>query len=390
LARVADDHLSPVYLDHAATTPMRPAAVEAMQPWLTTYFGNPSGSHAVSRHARQAVDEARDAVADCLGCEPGEVVFTGGGTEADNLAIAGVVAATGGSAVCGATEHHAVLHSVEAVGGRTVGVDTDGIVRLEELSTVLASEADVAVVSVMLANNEVGTVQPLDSIIDVVRDRAPRAVVHTDAVQAFAWMDVAGVARRADLVAIAAHKFGGPKGVGALVVRTGARLEPILRGGGQERDRRSGTHNVAGIVGMAAAMTACVAERDATAARIRTLRDDLGDRIRAAVPAGIETGPRTGRLPNICHLRFPGLESESLLVLLDEAGVCASAGSACASGALEPSHVLSAMGVEPLEARGSLRLSLGWTTTPDDIDDAVTAVCAAVNRLANPVGAGGR
>jgi cysteine desulfurase len=233
----------------------------------------------------------------------------------------------------------------------------------------------------MLANNEVGTVQPLADIVALVRERAPGAVVHTDAVQAFPWLDVAARAAGADLVAVSAHKFGGPKGVGALVVREGTALDPILHGGGQEGERRSGTHNLAGIVGMAAAMTATVAGRAATVERVGRLRDRLVDGILAAVPDAVETGDRRSKIAGNAHLRFPGIESESLLFLLDEAGVCASAGSACASGALEPSHVLVAMGVPDAEARGSLRLSLGDSSTDDDVDLAVKVVPDAVARL---------
>lgn len=367
------------YLDHAATTPLRPEALAAMMPFLTEEFGNPSGSHAVARRARAAIEEAREVVAACLGARPGEVVFTAGGTESDNLAIAGVCAAAAGLPVCSAVEHHAVLHPCRHLGGRVVPVTPAGIVDLDALARSLGD--DVAVVSVMLVNNEVGVVQPLAAVAEVVRERAPRAVLHTDAVQAVPWLDVATLARPAQLVSVSAHKFGGPKGVGALVVREGTPLAPILHGGGQERDRRSGTHNVAGIVGMAAALQATVDERAETVARVRRLRDRLADSVLTAVPGARETADRASTVAGICHLRFTGLESEALLVLLDEAGVCASAGSACASGALEPSHVLAAMGVASEEARGSLRLSLGRTTTDADVDRAVDAIVAAVGRL---------
>jgi cysteine desulfurase len=370
------------YLDHAATTPMRPEAVAAMLPFLTEHFGNPSGSHAVARRAKAALEDARDEVAAALGCRPAEVVFTGGGTEADNLAVLGTLARRGGRAVCSAVEHHAVLHSVEAAGGSTFGVDGDGIVDLDALAEALGD--DTAVVSVMLANNEVGTVQPLAEVVGLVQRLAPAAVVHTDAVQAFPWLDVAALAATADLVAVSAHKFGGPKGVGALVVRDRARVAPILHGGGQEQDRRSGTHNLAGIVGMAAAMGATVAARRGEVERVAALRDRLADGILAAVEGAVETGRRSGKIAGNCHLRLPGVESEALLFLLDEAGVCASAGSACASGALEPSHVLSAMGVPAGEARGALRLSLGPTSTGDDVDLALKVVPEAVARLRSP------
>ncbi|MEO7837225.1 MAG: cysteine desulfurase family protein [Acidimicrobiales bacterium] len=368
-----------VYLDHAATTPLRTEVFEAMLPFLTEQFGNPSGSHAVSRAARTAVDEARDTVAECMGCEPGEVIFTGSGTEADNLAIAGVVARRPGRAVCSAIEHHAVLHAVQALRGDVVAVHSTGLLDLEALAVALGP--DVSVVSVILANNEIGVIQSFSEVIDVVRERAPEAVMLTDAVQAVPWLDVAAAAAGADLVAVSAHKFGGPKGVGALVARRGVRLSPILHGGGQERDRRSGTHNVAGIVGTAAAMRATVTERAATVSRVAALRDRLADALVGVVPGTVETGDRAGKVAGSCHLRFRGIESEALLVLLDDSGVCASAGSACASGAMEPSHVLAAIGVDRAEARSSVRFSLGSTTTDEDVDLAAKVVAEAVAHL---------
>ena len=339
------------YLDNAATTPLRPEALEAMLPYLTDHFGNPSGSHAVSRQAKQALEEARDVVAACLRCRPSEVVFTAGGTEADNLAIFGAGAAT---VACTDMEHHAVLHSVQARGG--------AVVPLEDIAGVKAD-----LVSVMLVNNETGVINELPRVA---------GLLHTDAVAAFPWMDVP---EHADLVSVSAHKFGGPKGVGALVARVP--VKPILHGGGQEADRRSGTHNVAGIVGMAAAMQATVDQRAATNARVAQLRDRLADGLLAAIPDAVETGDRSKKVPGNCHLRLPGVESEALLVLLDEAGICASAGSACASGAIEPSHVLTAMGIPRDEALSSVRLSLGTTTTDADVDLALKAVPDAVARL---------
>ena len=380
-----------VYLDHAATTPLRPEAFDAMRPWLTTSFGNPSGGHRIAREACRAVDEARDAVAAALGCAPGEVVFTGGGTEADNLAVAGVLAAVRAQgkpagAVCSAIEHHAVLHAVEAEGGHTVGVDAAGRVDLDRLADGI--DAGTALVSVMLANNEVGTIEDLDAVATVLRERAPDAVLHTDAVQAVAWLDVAARAAPAQLVSIAAHKFGGPQGTGALVVREGVRLSPLLRGGGQERERRSGTHNVAGIVGMAAALTAAVADRDTAVETVRRRRDRLVAGIGHALGGVVESAAGAERLPNIAHLRLAGVDSEALLVLLDDEGVCASAGSSCASGAMEPSHVLAAMGVARADARTALRLSLGRTTTDADVARGIEAVVAAATRLRLPVTAG--
>ena len=267
-----------MYLDHAATTPLRAEALAAMMPWLTDSYGNASGGHRLAREARRAVDEARESVAEVVGCRPGEVVFTGGGTEADNLAISGFAAAAarGGApstVVCTSIEHHAVLHAVEHVGGRTVPVDTDGVVDLDLLAAGL--DPSVGLVSVMLANNEVGTIQDLAAVAAVVGSASPAAVIHTDAVQAAPWLDLRERAAPAALVSLAAHKFGGPQGVGALVVRHPVRVDPILRGGGQERELRSGTHNVAGIVGMAAALREAAAGRDTVGSRVATLRLSL-------------------------------------------------------------------------------------------------------------------
>ncbi|MGH9127907.1 MAG: cysteine desulfurase family protein [Acidimicrobiales bacterium] len=391
------------YLDHAATTPMRPEAVAAMLAFLTDRFGNPSGSHSLARSARLALDEARDVMAEALGAAPGQVVFTSGGTEADNLAIGGVHAARGGVVVCPAAEHHAVLHAVAAAGGTVVGVGRDGSVDLGELAEALGPQT--TLVSVMLANNEVGVVSPLGEVIALVRERAPEALVHTDAVQGFSWLDVARLAADADLVSVSAHKFGGPKGVGALVVRDRVALRPILHGGGQERDRRSGTPNVAGIVSMAAAAQATLATRPETVSRVSALRDRLTDGLLEAVPDVVATGadsgsvgaprvgapsvgtPRVGapRVAGSCHLRFTGVEAEALLVLLDDAGVCASAGSACSSGATEASHVLRAMGWTTAEVGSSVRLSLGWCSTAAEVDHALAVIPKAVARLRDAV-----
>ncbi len=369
------------YLDHAATTPVRPEALQAMLPWLQDRFGNPSGAHRVARDARAAVDGARDRVAALVGTEPSGVVFTSGGTESDNLAIGGVLRATPGAVVTGAAEHHAVLRAAEGFGSdvRHVPLDADGVVDLDRLEAVL--DENVRVVSVMLVNNEIGTSQPIDRVAAIVRRRAPRALLHTDAVQAAPWLDLPVACAAADLISISAHKFGGPQGVGALAIRRGAELSPIVFGGGQERERRSGTHNVAGIAGMTAALAAVAEGREEEAARVAKLRERLADGLLAEIPESRETGARAGKVAGNCHIRFAGVEAEALLVLLDEGGVCASGGSACASGALEPSHVLLAMGLEPADATSSLRFSLGWTTTDADIDAALEVVPPAVAQL---------
>ena len=377
------------YLDHAATTPLRPEARAAMLDWLDGRFGNPSGAHPVARQARQAVDEARDAVAEALGCRPDELVFTSGGTEADNLAVRGVAAARPGALVCSAIEHEAVLKPVQALGGRTVGTDATGRLDLDTLAGTLSD--DTTLVSVMAANNELGVVQDLAAVAEVVRRHAPQAGLHTDAVQAAPWLDLRELAAGADLVSVSAHKFGGPQGVGALVARRGTALRAQALGGGQERELRSGTHNVAGIAGMAAALTAAARDRKSQAERVAALRDRLADGLLRAVPGTVETGvpagpdgtpDRSSRLPGTVHMCLPGVESEALLFLLDEAGVCASAASACASGAQQASHVLAALGVPVAQARGALRLTLGWPSTDEDVDVALATIPAAHARLA--------
>ncbi len=366
------------YLDHAATTPLRPEAVEAMLPWLTERFGNPSGGHRVAQAARKAIDDARDVVADCLVCSPREVVITGGVNECDNLAV---FCAGGASPVCGATEHHAVLHAIERVGGRTVPVDADGRIRVDAIPD------DATFVSVMLVNNEVGTVNDLPTV-SASAANGQRWVLHTDAVQSVTWIDVASAAATADLVSVTGHKLGGPQGTGAIVVREGVQLAPLLVGGGQEQERRSGTHNVAGIVGFAAALRACTDQRDETVERVAKLRDRLADGLLASIPGVVESGSRDTKVAGICSLLIEEIESEALLFLLDDAGICATAASSCASGALEPSHVLAARGVPRELAKGSLRLSLGWSSTDADVDLALDVIPGAVAQLRRTPGAG--
>ena len=363
------------YLDHAATTPMRTTAVETMLPFLSERFANPSGSHRFARDARRAVDEARDEIAVVLGVAPGEVVFTSCGTEADNTVILG----SGGRAVCGAAEHHAVLHPTEQHGGIVVAADPSGQIDLDRLAEALTP--DVAVVSVMAVNNEVGTITDLAAVSRLVRHRAPDALLHTDAVQAVCWLDLRQIAPLVDLMSFSAHKFGGPKGVGILTIREGVTLHPLISGGGQERERRSGTHNVAGIVAMASALTETDRQRAPENIRLAALRDRLVDELTGVLDGVVETVPRHRKIAGSAHLCLEGVESESLLFLLDEAEVCASAASACASGAMEPSHVLAAMGVDRSLAAGALRMTLGHTTTSADIDRAIEVVASSVQRL---------
>jgi cysteine desulfurase len=369
------------YLDHAASTPMRAEAIEAMMPYLAEAYANPSGSHRFARRARQAIDESRDTVAAVVGCRPNEVVFTGCGTESDNMAIIGAVSRLGGTPVCPAVEHHAVLHVVEHLGGRVVGVDAAGSVDFDELAAVLDDEADVAIVSVMAVNNEVGTITDIAAVSKLVRRHAPGALVHTDAVQAACWLDLREVTPHVDLLSLSAHKFGGPKGVGVLIERGGPRIDALIIGGGQERERRSGTQNTAGIVATAVALQLTDAERDTETVRLADLRDRLVQGLQSQIDGVIETVPPERKVAGSAHVCIAGVESEALLYLLDEADVCASAASACASGAMEPSHVLAAMGIDRATALGSLRLTLGHTTTEADIDRAIEVLVPAVDRL---------
>ncbi len=376
-----------------------------MTPWIGARFGNPSGSHAIARAARAAIEDARDIVAECLGARPGEVVFTGGGTEALNLAIAGArhrkfalpdgegagsigAGSLGAVIMTSAIEHDAVQNAAAAqtVFGEThttIPVDANGVVDLGRLAELLQANRNIRSVAVMAVNNEIGTIQPIGPIADLIRNLAPYAVLVCDSVQGAVWLDVVEHCSGADLLAISAHKFGGPQGVGALIVRPNVALTAQQFGGGQEQERRSGTQNVAGIVGMAAALQATTHNRAATGLRVASLRDRLVDGLLGAIEGAIETSPRSVKVAANAHICVPGVESESLLVLLDDGGICASAGSACASGAIHTSPVLQAMGVPQNLAEGALRLSLGASTTEADIDLALKIVPEAVARLRN-------
>jgi cysteine desulfurase len=373
------------YLDHAAGSPARPEVVAAMLPLLTEGFGNPSGSHALARQARAELDGARARLAAVVGCHPGEVVLTSGGTEADDLAIRGVLDERGGEALCSAVEHSAVLQPVARAGGRTLPVDGRGLVDLDALAAAL--HPGVSLVSVLLVGNEVGTVQPLDAIAAVVRERAPGALVHTDASQALSWLDLREHTAAADLVTLASHKCGGPKGVGALVVRDGARVQAQLVGGGQERDRRSGTQHVAGAAGFAVAAERADAERAALWPRAAAWRASLVAAVLGGVEGAIDSAVPAGAgtdhlVPGIVHLCVPEVDSEALLFLLEhDHRVLAAAGSSCASGAQDPSHVLAALGIDRATARGAVRLSLGWSTTDDDVAAAISGLPEAATRL---------
>jgi cysteine desulfurase len=375
-----------IYLDHAASTPMRQEARDAWIAAADEHHANPTGSHRAARHARRALDDARDLIAAALRRPPAEVVFTSGGSEADNLAIRGVLGARGGIAVCSAGEHHAVLEPVEHAGGVTVPLDRSGRVTPDALRAVLTGLDGVSIVSLIAVNNETGAVNNLPALVAVVREVAPGALVHTDAVQAMSWIDVAAAAADADLVSITGHKLGGPTGTGALFVRQGITLDAQILGGGQERGRRAGTPDVAGAAAFAAAVEASLAGRVTEVQRLGVLRDrlitGLGERLGATVrPTLAMAGDYVTGAAGIAHVLLAGVEAEALLFLLDAEGLCASAASSCSSGAQDPSHVLAAMGLEREIAAGSLRLSLGHTTTDADIAAALALIPPAVERL---------
>ena len=379
-----------IYLDHAASTPLRASARDVWLAAAEQHHANPTGSHQSARAARRALDAAREQAARALGADPGEIVFTSGGSEADNMAVRGALEARGPGAVAVTTEaeHHAVHDPVERSGGVLVGVDERGIVEEAALAEALkARDGKVAVVSVIAVNNETGSITPLRDVARVVRDLAPDAVLHTDAVQAVNWIDVAAETAGYDLVSVTGHKVGSPVGTGVLVMRDGVELDPLIVGGGQERGRRAGTPDVAGAVSFAAALSEATEQRDASIERLRKLRDGLiegledglGDRVLvSAAPGSHDRSHIAAGIANVC---ITGVQSEALLFLIDAEGVRASAASSCSSGAQDPSHVLAAMGVPREVALGSLRLSLGHTTEACDVERAVEVIVASVQRL---------
>ena len=374
-----------IYLDHAATTPLRPEALEAMLPYLTEEYGNPSSAHGPGRRAHLALDEARESVAQDLGADPREIVFTSGGTEAINLAIKGVAwagKARGHRIITSAVEHHAVLHSVrhlEKFGFEVVELPVDRYGRLDPDHLAAAITDRTILVSLMLANNEVGTIQPVASLVKRVREHRG-VLVHLDAVQGARWLgaDVSGL--DVDLLSLAGHKLEGPKGTGVLYVRRGTVLLSQLHGGSQERYRRAGTENVAGAIGFATALRLAWRERAAVTPAVRALRDRLRDAI-LAVPGVELTGHRRERLPNHLSVIVREVDGSAVAMALDLDGIACSTGSACTSGDAEPSHVLTAMGYPEEEARGALRLSLGRTTTAEEIDQVSRIAPATIARL---------
>jgi cysteine desulfurase len=381
-----------IYLDHAATTPMLPEAIAAMTEELAR-LGNPSSLHNAGRRARRVVEESREQIAEVFGARASEVIFTSGGTEADNLAVKGLFWARRGAdprrrrVLATPIEHHAVLDSVrwleQAEGAEPawLGVDCTGAVRPEMLRAALECDPDgTAVVSVMWANNEVGTVQPVAELAAVAHEYG--VPFHADAVQAAAQLPVCFAASGVDAMTVTSHKFGGPVGAGAPILGRGVAPVPVLHGGGQERDIRSGTLDTPAIRAFAVAAVVSAQRRTEEARRLAALRDDLIRQVLAAVPDAILNGPPPGpdRLPGNAHFSFPGCEGDALLLLLDARGIACSTGSACTAGVAEPSHVLLAMGADEARARGSLRFSLGHTTTQADIDALGAAIGDAVAR----------
>lgn len=385
---------APIYLDHAATTPVRPEVLEAMLPFFTARFGNPSSVHRFGREARVALDEARERVAACLGASADEVVFTSCGTESDNLAIAGAWRAqhrVGRNAVVTTPiEHKAVLgivHHLTTEGAEEclLDVEANGVVHPASYDALVGERT--AIVSVMWVNNEVGVVQDVPAL--AARAKAQGAVFHTDGVQAFGKVPIDARTQPFDLLAMSGHKIGAPKGIGALYVRRGVTLAPLMHGGAQDRGRRPGTENVAMAVGLATAAELAVAEREAECARLTALRERLESEILARVPDAVIHGARAPRrAPHVCNVSVPGTDSESMLMALDLRGIAASAGSACQSGSVSSSHVLAALGVPVELGSAAIRLSLGHTTTADEVQRAAEtfATLAAKARGMAPVG----
>jgi cysteine desulfurase len=373
-----------IYLDHAATTPMRAEVLARMEPYFSEFFGNPSSIYTLGRKSLDAIDSAHETVARALSCRPTEIVFTGGGSEADNLAIKGIAYAQrrrGDHIITTAIEHHAVLHTcqrLEQEGYRVTYLPVDEFGRVDPAQVEAAITDQTALVTIMYANNEVGTIQPIAEIGRICRAR--RVPFHTDAVQAGGLLDLDVSSLQVDLLTLSAHKFYGPKGVGILYVRQGTRVQPQVLGGSQERNRRAGTENVPGVVGAAAALELARDERERENERLLALRDQLITGM-LALPDAQLTGHPTQRLPNSASFTLAGVEGESLLLNLDLVGIAASSGSACTSGDIEPSHVLSAMGVSASQARGALRLTLGRSVNADDIGVALERMAEILPRL---------
>lgn len=374
-----------IYLDNAATTQVYPEVVDAMLPYFTEHYGNPSAIYSFADEAERAVDHARGEVADLIGAKKDEIYFTGGGSESDNWALkatAEAYAAKGKHIITSAIEHHAILHTaqwLEKHGFEVtyVGVDEDGKIKLDELKA--AIRPDTILISVMAANNEIGTIQPLKEIGEIAKEHG--ILFHTDAVQAFGHIPINVDDMHIDMLSASGHKINGPKGIGVMYIRKGVKIRSFIHGGAQERQRRAGTHNVPGIVGLGKAVELAKANMAERSAYETKLRDHLIERVTSEIPYTRLNGHRTDRLPNNANFCFRFIEGESMLILLDQAGVCGSSGSACTSGSLDPSHVLLAIGLPHEIAHGSLRLTLSEKTTLEDIDYTVDKLKEIIARL---------
>ena len=380
-----------VYLDHAGTTPMDPRVLEAMEPYFSRAYGNPSSIHTVGQEARYALDEARERVARVLCCRPREVVFTAGGTESDNAAIYGVATAlreTGNHLITSTVEHSAVLHMcqhLEGLGFEVTYVPVDGYGVVSPQAVADAITRRTTLVSVMYANNEIGSINPIPEISQAVRQRAKELdrtiVTHTDAVQAAGFLELDVRRLNVDMLSLSGHKFHGPKGTGVLYMKRGTPFLPLLLGGGQERERRAGTENMPGIVGVSVALELADAQRQASSAHCAALRDRIIQVVLDRVPDSRLNGHPTQRLPNNVNFSFKGIEGEPILLGLDMAGIAASSGSACSSGSLEPSHVLLALGQPAELARGSLRMTLGKDNTEEEVEYVLKELVPLVEQL---------
>jgi cysteine desulfurase len=374
-----------IYLDHAATTPVSPEVVEAMLPFLTERFGNPSSIHAVGREARAAMDDSRDIIANALSADYGEIYFTSGGTEADNLAVTGTMLAAPkerNHLVVSAVEHHAVLHAAhfletQGYSVSTLPVDKEGFADPDALAAMVTDRT--ALVSIMHGNNEIGTVQNIARLAKVAH--AAGTLFHTDAVQTFGVLPLHVRGLDCDLLSLSAHKIYGPKGMGALYIKTGVKVSPMLVGGTQEREKRAGTENTAGIMGFGKAVELMMGYREAESARLTCLRDSFIDNLLSAIPDVHLNGPRTRRLPNNVNISIAGVDGSAVLMNLDRAGIAASSGSACSSGSIEPSHVLKAIGLPEDLAAGGVRFSLGRSTTEEELNLTVETLAEIVAHL---------